>query len=434
MAEIKPLRAWRYNASLQTKIDELVSPLFDVVSKNQRKSLYENAFNSIHLSVPREENSIKEVGEQLARWKKEGILQQDDLPAIYVYFQHFTLPGSDKVHIRKGFIANMRVYDWDEKVVLRHENTIPFSVSDRMDILHETQLNVSPTHGLYTDTSREIESYLDDAMINPLYETEDYQGVRDVFGIIHDAKIINSIMSIIKDKQIILADGHHRYESSLLYQKKRAKDNPDHTGKEGYNYHLMYFTNTESDDLRILPTHRLIHGIKDFSSEKLLKNLSEYFHIKPVAEATDINEIILGKKWAFGLLVNDEAYKIRLRPEVIGMITWDFPTAIKQLDLTVMHYFIFEKCLDIKGKDQRGSQNLLFERNFAKCLKAVIKNEAQCAIITKDISIGTVKEVCYSGYTLPQKSTYFYPKVICGFLFGSIKEDEFNSFFDEAFQ
>ncbi|MEQ9007197.1 MAG: DUF1015 domain-containing protein, partial [Ekhidna sp.] len=94
----------------------------------------------------------------------------------------------------------------------------------------------------------------------------------------------------------------------------------------------------------------------------------------------------------------------------------------------------FEKCLGIAGKDQRGSKNLTFERNFTKCLTSVIKREAQCAIITKNISIETVKEVCYSGYTLPQKSTYFYPKVICGFLFGSIKEDEFNSFFDEAFQ
>ena len=110
------------------------------------------------------------------------------LPAIYVYYQHFTLPGSDKEHIRKGFIANLRVYDWDERILLRHENTMPFSVNDRMEILDRTQLNVSPTHGLYTDPSHEIEKYLDEAMLNPLYETEDYQGVRDVFSVIHDCK------------------------------------------------------------------------------------------------------------------------------------------------------------------------------------------------------------------------------------------------------
>ena len=434
MAEIRPLRAWRYNPEHIKNIDKLVSPLFDVVSESQRDALYEEEFNSIHLSVPKGDESIKGAARRLIQWKRDGIIKQDELPAIYVYYQYFTLPGSDKERIRKGFIANLRIYDWPEKVLLRHENTMPFSVNDRMEILDHTQLNVSPTHGLYTDPNHEIEKYLDEAMMDPLYETEDYQGVRDVFSVIHDVKIIKRIMEILEDKQIILADGHHRYEGSLLYQKERAKNNPNHTGKEGYNYHLMYFTNTEADDLRILPTHRVVHGLENFSKEGLLKKLDEYFFIKPIAEAYDVNEVILGKQWAFGLLIGDEAYKIRLKPEMIDTISWDFPRTIKELDLTVMHYFVFEKCLGILGKEQRGSKNLTFERNFAKCLKSVIQGEAQCAIITKDISIETVKEVCYSGYTLPQKSTYFYPKVICGFLFGTIKEDEFNSFFDEAFQ
>ena len=434
MAEIKPLRAWRYNSAIQKDIDKLVSPLFDVVSESQREVLYEEEFNSIHLSVPKGDDSIRDAAKRLISWKKDGIIRQDELPAIYVYYQYFTLPGSEKERIRKGFIANLRVYDWDEEVLLRHENTMPFSVNDRMTILDNTLLNVSPTHGLYTDTSHEIEKYLDEAMLDPLYETEDYQGVRDVFSVIHDVKIIRRIIEVIKDKQIILADGHHRYEGSLLYQKERARNNPDHTGQEGYNYHLMYFTNTESDDLRILPTHRIVRNLEDFSKADLLGKLDKYFFIKPIAEASDVNEVILGKQWAFGLLIEDEAYKVRLKPEMIDEITWDFPQAIKELDLTVMHYFILEKCLGISGKDQRRGKNLTFERNFTKCLTSVIKREAQCAIITKDISIDTVKEVCYSGYTLPQKSTYFYPKVICGFLFGSIKEDEFNSFFDEAFQ
>ncbi len=434
MAEIRPLRAWRYNEDLLQNIDQLVSPLFDVVSEAQRESLYQNTNNSIHLSVPRGDESTITTSKRLISWKNDGIIVQDDLPSIYVYYQYFTLPGSGRERIRKGFIANMRIYDWDEKVLLRHENTMPFSVNDRIEVLDSTQLNVSPTHGLYTDPTHEIESYLDEAMTTPLYETEDYQGVRDVFGVIHDVKVIRRIIEIIKDKQIILADGHHRYEGSLIYQQERSKDNTDHTGNEGYNFHLMYFTNTESDDLRILPTHRVVKGLDDFDRKDLLKKLDEYFFIKPIEEATDVNEVILGKQWAFGLLLGDEAYKIRLKPEMIDTISWDFPQAIKELDLTVLHYFVFEKCLGILGKDQRGSKNLTFERNFAKCLTSVIKGEAQCAIITKDISIETVKEVCYSGYTLPQKSTYFYPKVICGFLFGSIKEDEFNSFFDEAFQ
>ena len=433
MAEIKPLRAWRYNSELTKNIDSLVSPLFDVVSDKQRAVLYENEYNSIHLSVPGGEHPIRNAARTLINWKKDEIIKQDELPAFYVYYQYFSLPGSDKEYVRKGFIGNLRIYDWDEEVLLRHENTMPYSVSDRADLLDLTQINVSPTHGLYTDPDEQIEDLLDQAIVTPIYETEDYQGVRDVFGVIHDASIIKQIIEVIKDKQIILADGHHRYEGSLHYKKKREAENPNHTGQEGYNYHMMWLTNTEADNLRILPTHRLVKGLEGFSEESLLKKLEQYFFIKTIAEAPDVNEVILGKMWAFGLLINDNAYKIRLKPELIDTIEWKFPKAINELDLTVMHYFVIEKCLGIQGKDQRGSKNLTFERNFTKCHSAVVSGDAQCAIITKDISIETVKQVCYSGYTLPQKSTYFYPKVICGFLFGSIKEEEFNSIFDEAF-
>jgi len=433
MAEIKPIRAWRYNQKFQSKIDKLVSPLFDVISVNQRELLYKEEFNSIHLSVPDKKNPVISATRKLIDWKKKQIIIQDELPAIYVYYQYFTLPGSPKTYCRKGFVANIRIYEWNENVLLRHENTIPHSVNDRIEILEKTLLNVSPTHGLYTDEKRIIEPYLDIAIQRPIYETEDYQGVRDVFGVIHDASIINLIINTLKHRQIILADGHHRYEGSLLYKKKKANSNPVHTGNEAYNFHMMYFTNTESDDIRILPTHRLIVGLENFDSDNLINQLSNYFNVKYIEDPFNLNEVILGKKSTFGLLLHDKAFMLELKEELIDEISWKFPDSIKKLDLTVMHYYIIEKCLGIAGKHQRNSKNLYFERNFSKCVHAVDNEEAQCAIISQDISIETVKKVCYSGYTLPQKSTYFYPKVICGFLFGSIKEDEFESYFDNAY-
>ena len=434
MAEIRPFAGWRYNHKLIDQIDQLTSPLFDVVSDKQRASLYLEEFNSIHLSVPQEKTPALAAKRRLIEWKETGILEQDKIPAIYVYYQYFSLPGSDKTFCRKGFICNIRVHDYDEKVILRHESTMPFSVKDRLDLLHETQLNVSPTHGLYTDSNKEIEGYLDDSMQCPLYESEDYQGVRDVFSIIQDVKIIQRIRDIIKEKQIILADGHHRYGGSLEYMKKCKAANPEHTGDEPYNFHMMFLTNTESDDLRILPTHRVVKDLDSFSEDWLLKKLVDDFTIKPVENAPDVNEIILGKQWAFGLLVGDNAYKIRLKPEKINEITWNFPTEIKELDLTVMHYFIFEKVLGILGQKQVNTRNINFQRNFTECLKEVVKGEVQFALITKDISIETVKRVCYSGYTMPQKSTYFYPKVISGFVFSSIDKNEFNTPFDSSFQ
>jgi len=427
MAEIKPIRAWRYNESLEQKIDELTSPLFDVVSDRQRNALYQNPYNSIHLSVPQGSDAANKAGQLLENWKNEGIIVQDKLPAIYVYYQYFKLAGRTKEFCRKGFICHIRAYDWNERVILRHENTIPKSVNDRIELLEKTELNVSPTHGLYTDSEHELERFMDEAITVAIYEGEDYQGVRDVLAVIQDANIIQKFIDVIKDKSIILADGHHRYEGSMLYKQKQKALNPNNTGNEGYNFHLMYLTNTEADDLRILPTHRLLHGFKDFNENEIIEKLRDDFEIKEIEDADTLNEIIIGKKWAFGILFKDRTLKIRLKPESFLKMKWNFPEEVKALDLTILHYFIIEKILEIPGKDQRKSENISFDRSFSDCLTKVIRSEAQMAIITQEISIEEVKKVCASGYTLPQKSTYFYPKVICGFLFSSIKEDEFQS-------
>jgi uncharacterized protein (DUF1015 family) len=427
MAEIKPLRAWRYNPQLTQDIESISSPLFDVVSEKQRKALYKNPFNSIHLSVPQAPQAADRAAALLADWKTTGVIEQDRIPGIYVYYQYFKVAGSPQEFCRKGFICNIRTYHWEDNVILRHENTMPKAVNDRIELLEKTQLNVSPTHGLYTDASFELEKYMDEAIHKPLYETEDYQGVRDVLAIIHDAQVIQKFIDVLSDKSIILADGHHRYESSLVYMDRQRAKNPNHQGNEGYNFHLMYLTNTESGDLRILPTHRIIKGLENFDEEIILKKLESDFIIKPLEDADTLNEIIVGKPWAFGLMFKENTYKVRLKPEALSTMKWNFPEVVKRLDLTVMHYFIIEKVLGISGEEQRNSENITFDRSFSDCLQKVIKGEAQLAIITNEISIDEVKEVCHSGATMPQKSTYFYPKVICGFLFSSIKEDEFKT-------
>jgi len=426
MAEIKPLRAWRYNSGIANAIESLTSPLFDVVSDKQRQALYRNPFNSIHLSVPQGVNPALEAKTRLQMWKQNEIILQDKLPGVYVYYQYFTLPGHAREFCRKGFICNIRAYDWSEGVVLRHENTIPKSVNDRIELLEETELNVSPTHGLYTDSSFELERYMDEAILSPIYETEDYQGVRDVLAVIHDATIIKRFIDLLHDKQIILADGHHRYEGSLFNRKKQMELHPENTGQEGFHFHLMYLTNTESDDLKILPTHRLIRNYPGFDEHQIIKTLEEDFIIREVEDGDTLHEIIAGKPWAFGLMFSERFYKIKLKPEKLQTMKWPFPEDVRKLDLTVLHYFIIEKALGIPGKEQRSCEFIDFDRSYSDCLKKVMKGEAQLAVITNEVSIEDVKRVCHSGYTMPQKSTYFYPKVICGFLFSSIQQDEFS--------
>ncbi len=243
---------------------------------------------------------------------------------------------------------------------------------------------------------------------------------------IHDAVVIQKFIDAIARRKIILADGHHRYEGSLIYKKQKALS-PSHNGTEGYNFHMMYLTNTEAGDFRILPTHRLIHGMKTFDEKQIVSKLEEDFTVKVVEDTDTLHEVIEGHPWTFGVLFKDIAYKIRLKPEAIERMSWPFPEEIRRLDLTVLHYFVIERILGIAGKDQRRSENISFDRSFSDCLAKVIRGESQMALITQEVSIEDVLRVCESGYTMPQKSTYFYPKVICGFVFGSIRQNEFQT-------
>ncbi|MDB5263834.1 MAG: hypothetical protein JWQ14_3117 [Adhaeribacter sp.] len=433
MAEIRPIKGWRYNSALGESIAALTSPLFDVVSEKQCAALYQQPLNSIHLSVPAGPDAADKAAELLAAWKKTEVLKQDVLPAIYVYYQYFSLPGNHQEFCRKGFMCHLKAYDWSENILLRHENTIPGSVNDRLELLQKTLLQTSATHGLYTDPDFTLEKYLDESMQAPLYETEDYQGARDVLAVIQDLAVIREFCRVLADKQILLADGHHRYESSLTYRKKMMALNPEHTGQEAYNYHFIYLTNTESDDLKILPTHRVLTDLPG-TNEEFLEKLSQYFYILPVADAYDLTEIIAGKHWAFGLYIGGQAYKIRLKPEVHPEIDWNLPAVVKELDLTVLHYFVFEGIIGIRRNHQRNFTPLKYIRNFSQCLTLVDAGQARAAFITNEVTMDEVKKVCYSGAMMPPKSTFFYPKVITGFLFSSIEPHEFESEIDSCFQ
>ncbi|RZK61499.1 MAG: DUF1015 family protein [Hymenobacter sp.] len=267
MAEIQPVRGWRYSPALSADIDQVVSPLFDVVSLRQREALYQHPLNSIHLSLPRAAGALPPpaaAAARLARWQAAGVLRQDGLPGLYVYYQYFRLPGVAREFCRKGFLAHIRATDWEEGVVLRHESTLPAAVTARAELLAALQLQTSATHGLYRDEAFELEALLDEAIQDPLCQTEeDYQGARDVLAVIQDVATIERFQRVLAGRHVILADGHHRYEGSLAYRqaRERAAGPGGFTGREPWNYHLMYLTNAASDDLRILPTHRVLREL-----------------------------------------------------------------------------------------------------------------------------------------------------------------------------
>jgi len=420
MAEIRAFRGWRYAQTLHEQIEGLVSPLFDVISDKQRERLYARPYSSLHLSVPLGPVPENTAAETLAEWRRTGVVIRDPKPCIYVYYQYFYLPNDPVQHIRKGFIAMVKALDYTEKVVLRHENTIPAAVDDRIKLLATTELNSSATHGLYTDPGHRLEPYMDEAMQRPLFTIEDYQGVTDAFAVIERPETIRLFTDTLRDKSIILADGHHRYESSVQYRHQRMEQQPNSPASAPFHYHMMYFSNTEGDNLRILPTHRLISQLPKFSITEMEIRMRRYFDLKPVDNPECLGEVIAGKPHTFGWVLPDRAYVIRLKKGLEQRVSWRFPEVVKKLDLTVLHYFAFEKVLGIKGRHQRSSAFIGFERKLPACLAAVEHSRAQMAFITNGVGIEQVKQVCYSGHTLPQKSTFFYPKVIAGFVFADI--------------
>ena len=424
MAEIKPFKAWRYNHELSDRISELTSPLFDVVSENHKKKLYENEYNSIHLSTPLEGYQSKSLSARIELWKSKGILVQDRSPTVYVYYQYYASRINGKELCRKGFICDVRIHDWSNDVIFKHEATIPTAVAGRKAVLNDTGLNVSAIHGLYSDPNHELEKYMDEAIKDPIYDTEDYQGVRDVLSRITDNKIIEHFVKEMKERQIILADGHHRYEAALKLRNELRIERPEQSLEAPFEFQMMFLTNTDSEDFEILPTHRLIQNVEGFDGDKFLKALSKYFYVLELEDDADVFQLIAGRRWAFGLYIGDRQFNIRLKQFNQFEMDWDLPDLVKNLDLTVLHYFVIEKVLGITKNKQAASSKVFYERSSQVCLKKVLTGQAHCAFLTQPLTIDTVQEVCRSGYTLPQKSTFFYPKVICGYLFNSIKPED----------
>ena len=434
MAAILPLKAWRYEAKLGENMEALTAPLFDVVSSKQRELLYQNPLNSIHLSVPQGEQPHIEAKRLLASWKAEGILVQDEVPGIYVYYQYFRLPGEQEERCRKGFIAQIKATPWEENKILRHENTIVSAVHDRVDLLRATEIQASPTHGLYEDVNQELEPWMDQAMQQPLYELEDYQGVREVLARITNPAIIAKFLKTLSEKKVILADGHHRLEAAIEYRKEQEAVQVSSSWKAA-DYHLMYLTNVEGNHLEILPTHRLFYG-KELEKEAFFSSLGTWFEIRPMGDATELATYSFQRKHSFGLVWEDAAFVIKFRQEKFGQVAPHLPEVLRQLDLVLLHEVVFDKILGLSPKAQRTSPDLAFERNFSRCVQEVQSGNAKFAIITREIDLSQVIEVCNSGQVMPQKSTYFYPKALGGMLFATVNQEEFNydyaQFFNES--
>lgn len=432
MAFIRPFRAWRYNEEVVTDINQRFSPLFDVVTPGQLESLYELPDNSIHVSVPRSE---AEATAALTSWKQNKVILQDPLPAIYVYYQRFRLFGEKREFVRKGFVAMIRVGTAGD--IIEHEATLLASVQERTRLLAALQMNVAPTHGLYDDETFALDSYMDACMAHPLYEHVDYQGVINQLGIIQDPTIISHFVNHLRNRPVYLADGHHRLQTSVLYQQRRKEEGSLPAGDSMAHYHLMFLSNLRADDLRILPIHRSLSlPLKVTDPGPLLGRISPYFSITEVTlNKMPVYEEIRGRSHCFGLAIGQRSFRLQLREEVdpVRDIALPLPDALKKLDYTVLHYFLFDKVFGIAYGEQKMRSEIGYVKDYGSAMKLAMSDPHRLAFIMNELNMQQVMEVCAAGTTMPPKSTYFYPKVVCGLVFASILDDENNSAFDAGF-
>ena len=423
MAEIRPFKAWRYNNFLGENLAELTAPLSESVLKQKQRAFYKLPYHHFHISSPLDVPPFYNSTRRVANWKLDKVIIQDPLPTFYVYAQHFKMKGTGEKCIRKGIITLIKAEDFDKQVVLPHEKTIAKAVDYRTNLLMHTLMHSLPTHGFYTDTELSIEQYLDESLQHPIYEVKDKQDTIHQLAQIQDLNIINQIIHTLADKQVWIADGHHRYESSVQFKKRRAESQPGYQGDEGFNYHMMWLTNTQSSSLGLLPTHRMIHSLENFNQEVFVKELEKDFILKPIKNNDDFGLAPTENLWTFRLVLPEKHFIIQLKPESFANFKADLPDAVKKLDLSVMHYFIFERILGLKAQVQ--FDYLDFSQYYSRCLQQVNAGEANFALITRRITLEEIEKVCLSGYTMPAKSTYFYPKVLGGLVFGSVEESEF---------
>jgi len=425
MAEIIPFKSWHYKNF--HKIRQRTASLSETKPIQIQKKFYQIPYHNFLISSPEDVPPFSKVKTRLEHWKEKNILEQDQIPAFYAYYQEYYLKNSpDKIRLRKGIIALIKICDWEEKIILPHEKTIQKAINYRLELLKNTGLHTVPTHGIYEDNQFQIEKYTNDALKKSLFRVKDSDGVLHSFAPIQDLKIIKAIQEIIKNKQIFIADGHHRYESSLTFARwKRKQSNTNE--KLPSDYHLMYLSNALPEEDGILPTHRILQNIPNFSEENFIKKLKVYFEIEPLSNAKILLEKPYEKAWAFGLIFSEKSFYIKLKQEAWDIFEkdWKEPEVIKNLDIAVMQHFIFEKVLDLKG--QEVFEYLDYEQYSSDCLKRIETREGQLAILTHKIPFNEIKEVCLAGKTMPAKSTYFFPKVLSGVYFASIKENEFFS-------
>ncbi|PLX91357.1 MAG: DUF1015 domain-containing protein [Desulfuromonas sp.] len=445
MAKISPFRALRYNPKKIDKPANVMAPPYDVISPEMQENLYQRSpWNVVRLILGKtnendgdNDNRYSRAAAEFTAWQKEEVLQRDERPSLYLYDQEYPGPDGQPV-VRKGFMALTRLEDFSSGVVKPHEKTLSGPKTDRLNLTKACKANFSPIFSLYSDPCCVLETLTRHEKAHPpALEVADDDGVLHRLWPISEPALLDKAYDLLESKPLFIADGHHRYETALNYRNYRREQDPDFTGRELYNYVLMYFANMEDQGMTIFPTHRLIHGLADVDVESLLSALKEHFEIRsenvdPTSTEgrTHVRETLqregekghslvcyAGKGIVYYLGLRDEAIMDRYFPT-------SAPKALRTLDVSILHRLILEEHLGITLEAQEKQTHLKYVKNFDDPFTMVDSGDYQLAFLMNATKMSEVRDVANAGEKMPQKSTYFYPKLLTGLVINSIADGE----------
>jgi uncharacterized protein (DUF1015 family) len=438
--KILPFRGYRYNPEIISKLDDVISPPYDQFKEGLDDLLFaRHPYNMAHLIVNKATAADTETNNRYTRsralleqWLRQRVFCQDPAPSFYPYFQTYAVNGSSKT--RKGFIALGEVTEYEQKIVLPHERTLSKPKQDRLNLLRSTLADTGLVFMLYSDPAGEIENLVDAVTGSSAdMRAQDLNGEENRLWRVFDAAWMEKITALMAGKQVIIADGHHRYEVARLFSQEIAKKAAANPGWNLYRYKLMSFVRLESEGITIFPIHRLLHSLREFDAAALLRRMSEYFVVEdyPVTAAdklTTLDFLMQTSKRqqqaganAFVLYLPslEKFALIKLRSGIAGKLVWPAGKSVawRKLDVSVLHVVILGHLLGI-GEEQMAEQtNVEYVSHHTDAVKQVDARQHQCAVLMNATPIEQVKEVVEAGDILPQKSTHFHPKLMEGLVF-----------------
>jgi len=436
MAVIIPFKGIRYNTQKVQDLSLVTTPPYDVISPESQEDFYnihENNIIKIELGKEFEgddekNNKYIRAGKYLSEWIEQGILVSEESPAIYIYEQDFNVSEWER-KTRRGLIALVKLADFSEGVVLPHEYTLSKAKQDRFNLMSTTDANISQIFSLYNDDSK-ISKILN-SFTNENEPEIDYINSEDIterLWVVTDKKILSEICNLFEDKKLFIADGHHRYETALNYRNKKASENPSHNGTESYNYVMMTIVDMDDPGLVVFPTHRAL-SIETFDSESFLNFANENFKVKKIEYSKSYDAESVPEQLTLSLYQSGEFgtsfgyfdglgeffYILTLKDaSIMKKLVPDKPDTYRNLDVSILHSVILEQYFKIDAENMAVQKNLTYVKDVKDAINGVKFEEYDCAFFLNPTKVSQMRDISLANEKMPQKSTYFYPKVTTG--------------------